>query len=136
MGQLLFHPPNVRGWVGGRLWINSSTLTARRQLVDLLFSPIDENPLNADEHLELVAARTNGHDRFTVGDAPFSPLAGRAPDDAAATLARTYLPPAGVAPSVATLTPFLAAGATPAARLPRLRRACVSLMQSPEYQLC
>jgi hypothetical protein len=60
MGQALFYPPNVRGWVGGRQWINSATLTARRQFVESLFAPIDENTLNADEQIELVAARSNG----------------------------------------------------------------------------
>jgi uncharacterized protein (DUF1800 family) len=28
-GQSLFFPPNVKGWDGGREWINSSTLLAR-----------------------------------------------------------------------------------------------------------
>ncbi len=29
MGQILFRPPNVKGWDGGRAWINSSTLLVR-----------------------------------------------------------------------------------------------------------
>jgi hypothetical protein len=29
MGQLPFMPPNVRGWPGGRMWINTSTLFIR-----------------------------------------------------------------------------------------------------------
>jgi uncharacterized protein (DUF1800 family) len=29
MGQSLFHPPNVKGWDGGRAWISSATLLAR-----------------------------------------------------------------------------------------------------------
>ncbi len=29
MGQTLFFPPNVKGWDGGRKWINTSTLIAR-----------------------------------------------------------------------------------------------------------
>jgi len=29
MGQVPFDPPNVRGWVGGRMWINTSTLFVR-----------------------------------------------------------------------------------------------------------
>lgn len=33
MGQLLFYPPNVKGWPGGRAWINSSTLVARANLI-------------------------------------------------------------------------------------------------------
>jgi len=39
MGQIPFRPPNVRGWVGGRNWINSSTLAARRQTVATLSPP-------------------------------------------------------------------------------------------------
>ncbi len=32
MGQVLFLPPNVKGWDGGRAWINSSTLFVRYNL--------------------------------------------------------------------------------------------------------
>ncbi len=31
-GQGLFYPPNVKGWEGGRAWINSSTLLGRTNL--------------------------------------------------------------------------------------------------------
>lgn len=33
LGQALFYPPNVKGWDGGRAWINSSTLVGRTNLV-------------------------------------------------------------------------------------------------------
>ena len=33
LGQALFQPPNVKGWDGGRMWINSSTLLARANAV-------------------------------------------------------------------------------------------------------
>ena len=36
LGQALFYPPNVKGWDGGRAWINSSTLVARTNLVHQL----------------------------------------------------------------------------------------------------
>jgi uncharacterized protein (DUF1800 family) len=32
LGQNLFHPPTVRGWEGGRHWINSATLVSRSNL--------------------------------------------------------------------------------------------------------
>ncbi len=32
LGQALFAPPNVRGWEGGRAWLNSLTLVARHNL--------------------------------------------------------------------------------------------------------
>src|SRR5258708_38704453 len=38
MGQVPFFPPNVKGWDGGKSWINTATLTFRyklaRQLVE------------------------------------------------------------------------------------------------------
>ena len=36
LGQYLFYPPNVKGWDGGRAWINSSTLLGRANLVGRL----------------------------------------------------------------------------------------------------
>ena len=36
LGQTPFFPPNVKGWDGGRTWINSSTLLARANLIRAL----------------------------------------------------------------------------------------------------
>jgi len=33
LGQAVFYPPNVKGWDGGRTWINSSTLLGRANMV-------------------------------------------------------------------------------------------------------
>ena len=32
LGQALFQPPNVKGWDGGKTWLNSATLVARHNL--------------------------------------------------------------------------------------------------------
>ncbi|MGH7945303.1 MAG: DUF1800 domain-containing protein [Opitutaceae bacterium] len=137
MGQALFHPPNVRGWVGGRQWINSATLTARRQFVESLFVPIEEKNLNADEQIEIVAARSNGVTRFTVPDEPFTPLAALEPGAAAVELTGSLLPGTTTATICENLQQFIATGPSDQRqRLRRLRRAVVTLMQSPEYQLC
>jgi len=37
LGQDLFAPPNVKGWPGGEVWINSASLLARKQLLERLF---------------------------------------------------------------------------------------------------
>jgi len=40
LGQAVFFPPNVKGWDGGRAWINSSTLVGRTNFVrELLTDP-------------------------------------------------------------------------------------------------
>ncbi len=36
MGQNLLSPPNVKGWPGGDVWINTTTLLARKQYLDRL----------------------------------------------------------------------------------------------------
>ncbi|MDB5763423.1 MAG: uncharacterized protein JWQ21_2418 [Herminiimonas sp.] len=37
LGQNLFSPPNVKGWPGGEDWINSTTLLARKSILERLF---------------------------------------------------------------------------------------------------
>jgi uncharacterized protein (DUF1800 family) len=32
LGQNLYHPPTVKGWIGGRHWINSATMVGRHNL--------------------------------------------------------------------------------------------------------
>jgi len=38
MGQNLFFPPSVKGWPGGRTWINTSTLFVRQNLLIYLLT--------------------------------------------------------------------------------------------------
>ncbi|MDP6444209.1 MAG: DUF1800 domain-containing protein [Pirellulaceae bacterium] len=49
IGQALFFPPNVKGWDGGRTWINSSTLLGRANFVQRLLK--HEKTRFADEGL-------------------------------------------------------------------------------------
>jgi uncharacterized protein (DUF1800 family) len=41
LGQVLFYPPNVAGWPGGKSWIDSSTLMMRMRLPQM-FNDMDE----------------------------------------------------------------------------------------------
>lgn len=43
LGQVLFYPPNVAGWAGGKSWIDSSTLMMRLRIPQLIN---DEDELN------------------------------------------------------------------------------------------
>src|SRR4029078_145244 len=36
LGQILFYPPNVAGWQGGKAWIDSSTLMLRLRIPQLI----------------------------------------------------------------------------------------------------
>lgn len=134
MGQQLFQPPNVRGWVGGRNWINASTLAARRQLVNTLFTPLNEERLNADDKLALDAARAEGSTRFTVDDERMSAFATL---DADAIIDRfvNYFIPVPVSDGYReTLHDFITEGDTVSAT--RVRQAAVTVLQAPDYHLC
>jgi hypothetical protein len=136
MGQTLFTPPNVRGWVGGRNWINSSTLSARRQLVQTLFSTINEANLNADEQAEIAAARDEGHDHFTLDPERLKSFAGLSPEQITDHLIDTFLPVKMNDDFRQEIWRFLAEINSKTKPLDRLRSTIVTLLQSPEYQLC
>ncbi len=134
MGQLPFDPPNVRGWVGGRSWINSATLSARRQLVQNLLQPINEDALNADDQLALTAAYSNGIENFTVDPNQFKAWAKLPPTEAASQLLARSLPGKANTDLAPRVEKFLQQGGNrPEATV---RAALATLFESPEYQLC
>lgn len=137
MGQMPFNPPNVRGWVGGRSWINSSTLGARRQLVQALFSPINEAALNADEEIDLVAARAEGKDHFTFSTDRLRDYSAMTPREAADRLVRTFIPiPSAETAYAESIAKFITAKNASATSTEKTRAALATLLESPEYQLC
>lgn len=53
LGQMLFYPPNVAGWPGGKTWIDSSTLLFRLRLPGLISDNDELNirPKNDDDQM-------------------------------------------------------------------------------------
>jgi uncharacterized protein (DUF1800 family) len=135
MGQMPLNPSNVRGWPGGRAWINSSTLAARRQMLRALFSPIDEGSLNADEQLDLAAAASNGRQRFHVQAGQFSACASLPSAAVAEHLVNAYLPVSGESAYVSTLARFIGGETDAAAKCARVHAALRTLLETPQYQL-
>jgi uncharacterized protein (DUF1800 family) len=136
MGQQLFQPPNVRGWIGGRAWINSSTLAARRQLVQQLFGPIREEALNADERAALEKSRESGVQNFTVSTEWLERFASKPADEVAATMITQFLPGQADSEVRRTLQQFVDARHEPVHRAARIGTALRALLQTPAYQLC
>ncbi|MDR1012020.1 MAG: DUF1800 domain-containing protein [Opitutaceae bacterium] len=142
MGQMPFQPPNVRGWVGGRGWINSATLAARRQLVQNLFTPFKESNLNADEQVALADARAAGRDRFTIDAARLRRFAQTPPAEVAAIFLKTFIPDAGAQSPACraacrdAVIKHITGDGKPAQHHLRVRDTAIALLQSPGYQLC
>ncbi|MFI5336652.1 MAG: DUF1800 family protein [Opitutales bacterium] len=134
MGQLPFDPPNVRGWVGGRAWINSATLSARRLLIESLVHPLNRNALNADELAALDAAQTKGPARYALSNEQCADWGRLPPAEAADQLLSHSLPARRGSAVAAQIAAFLADGRSqPAATA---RAALATLLESPDYQLC
>ena len=134
MGQMLYNPPNVRGWVDGRAWISSTTLEARRTVARALFQTFDESRLNADELQAVTAARAEGLTTFTVERAYLDQFAGLVPEETVARLTRNLLP----LPVEESFRHALAAAlrGPPAQEEARLRNAIIAILETPDYQLC
>ena len=135
MGQSFYDPPNVRGWLYGEHWINSTTISGRRQVVDFLFTPLNEEKLNGNEKRDLERARKVGRGNFLVTQERLQQVLGTAADDLAQHFTTYFI----TAPSRETYREALKTilgdthsdGATQ-----RIRNAMIALLQSPAYNLC
>ena len=135
MGQEFMAPPNVRGWVYGRNWINSTTLSARRLVAQRLFQEINEKRLNADDKERLKAAREAGLGPFAVEDERLQTLATMVPEAIAAHLCRYFLAKQPPEPYFDALVAHLS-GVHGDAKMRHLRETIIGLLQSPLYQMC
>jgi len=71
MGQDLFFPPNVKGWEGGKTWINTNTLMTRYNLSDFLVAGVatDMGPgMGIQQMLERQRRAMTGEGRPPAGD--------------------------------------------------------------------
>ncbi|MCX6318363.1 MAG: DUF1800 domain-containing protein [Bacteroidetes bacterium] len=59
LGQLLFYPPNVAGWPGGKSWIDSSTLMMRMRIPRLI-NDTDEMNVSAKDDDDTMMGMKNG----------------------------------------------------------------------------
>ncbi|QDV22711.1 DUF1800 domain-containing protein [Aureliella helgolandensis] len=65
LGQGLFYPPNVKGWDGGRTWINSSTLLGRANLISKVLAD-DSTRFAGMSFSDYLEARQIGTPRQTI----------------------------------------------------------------------
>ena len=134
MGQPFYAPPNVRGWLGGKAWINASTLTARRQTVERLFQPVRGDRLNADDYAELMVARLEGRDRLSVDSKNLQSLLAPPDDKVIDRITRYFLANRVDQRYLRNLKGYLREGEGD--RGERLRTIVITILQSPQYNLC
>ncbi len=137
LGQVLFYPPNVAGWPGGKNWVDSSSLLFRMQLpsyvlkaADVPVRPKDDGDVNVQP-----LTRKGGQSfRTTVNWADFESAFAQTPDaELPDALAAALLPFSLRAEQRTVIERPAVMGIT---RPERIRALTVSLMSLPEYQLC
>jgi uncharacterized protein (DUF1800 family) len=153
-GQQLFAPPNVKGWPGGRAWLNTATLLARDNFAQAIaVGSLWTNPpqvLNATESQVVEEPKGGKKDPKPPADLPEEPPPPKALDPArllqeenasrAEDVVRLLLDmhlPGDVRPDVkAKLLAFVAHGNPTGAALARRARETVhAILTLPEYQL-
>ena len=130
LDQVLFYPPNVAGWPGGRAWIDSSSLLLRMKLPEILFKGAElavQAKDDGDVNTEHLSNKDNKFLNTTVDwtsfEAAFVGLQGKPLLDALAdSLLQRPLTPAQQAMLLKKAT--------------SVRDLALAVVTLPEYQLC
>jgi uncharacterized protein (DUF1800 family) len=68
LGQILFYPPNVAGWPGGKTWIDSSTLMMRMRIPQLI-NDKDEFDIKPKSDDDQMMGRNDDDTKVKIGKA-------------------------------------------------------------------
>ncbi|GAB3962680.1 DUF1800 domain-containing protein [Spirosoma harenae] len=136
LGQILFYPPNVAGWPGGKNWIDSSSLLFRMQLpsfvlksAEVAIRPKDEGDVNAQLLARKGANRFQTKIDWTNFESAFAKTSETELTDAIASI----LLPFPLRPDQRTI---IEKQTKPELSRPeRIHTITAALMSLPEYQL-
>jgi hypothetical protein len=132
MGQTLFAPPNVKGWSGGRVWLNTSTVLERNNFAAALAS----GRLWWDERTPFRPAESLPPPRAFDPARILEEVPARSARDIVTALGDRLAPGGMRGESIERLADFLAEG-KPAGKdlAERVREAVHGILTMPEYQL-
>jgi hypothetical protein len=150
LGQLLFYPPNVAGWPGGKNWIDSSSLMLRLRIPQMIYvsEELSMKPKDDDDQMmgrmDATTARKINNKRAKANMKTGGQIIGLIDwnlylkkfesvprEKLLPELSSTLLQaPAGV--SEETIKKFTDASS----REKFIKTATIQLMSTPEYQLC
>ncbi|GAB4000594.1 DUF1800 domain-containing protein [Spirosoma daeguense] len=136
LGQLLFYPPNVAGWPGGKSWIDSSSLLFRMQLpnyvlkaTEVAVRPKEDGDVNTQSLARKGGSRFQTKVDWTDFEASFAKTSDAELTDA---IALTLLPFPLRPEQRSVIEKQTKSGQTRSERIHSLTSALMSL---PEYQL-
>jgi len=142
LGQILFYPPNVAGWPGGKTWIDSSTLMMRMRIPQLI-NDQDEFNIKPKTDDDQMMGRNDDDTKFKMGKAAkpinaeidwgrYISFYDRTPQAELINEIAGILLQTKRSASAEIISQYSDAGA----RENFLRTATIEIMSTPEYQLC
>jgi uncharacterized protein (DUF1800 family) len=134
LGQMLFNPPNVAGWPGGKAWIDSSSLLTRMQLPKVLFrnETLNVSVKDSGDANEETIKRKNKFE-VTMDWNLFAQTFDKIPDENLGKTVASYLLQV---PINSLLLKTIENQVTANERPERIKQLTVALMSLPEYQVC
>jgi uncharacterized protein (DUF1800 family) len=141
LGQLLFYPPNVAGWPGGKNWIDSSSLMLRLRIPSLLMDTqeLSMSPKNDDDQMMGISEEMNkkpyGQKQLIKADIEWEkyiPKFSKVPREELLSSISKLLLQTPASNSTGAIEKYIDASS----RENFIRSATIRLMSTPEYQLC
>lgn len=137
LGQVLFYPPNVAGWPGGRTWIDNSSLMLRLRIPELLYAnqELDVNTKADDDQMMGEAAK--GPFRKFAADIDWQSVMPLFPEkDHDSHLAEQIAEQLWQTPLKTLPFEVLDKNVDRSSREAQVKTTIIQLMATPEYQLC
>lgn len=140
LGQLLFYPPNVAGWPGGKNWIDSSSLMMRMRIPQLI-NDVDEMNVSAKDdddtmmgikNAQKMAGMKRQQINANVDWSAYVKNYESIPREQLATTVSSYLLQTKSSVSNELITRF----SDQSGRENFIKTATIQVMSTPEYQLC
>ncbi len=131
LGQILFKPPNVAGWPGGKNWIDNSTLLLRLNLVAYLYRAAEVAFNDKDLKAKIPGRKMQKLEAKTNFD-PLVALFDQAGDAAIFTGLKEYLLQANSKLTKTQIDSFAAKGN----KEDYIKSMALQIMSLPEYQMC
>lgn len=136
LGQMLFYPPNVAGWKGGRTWIDSTTLVMRTMLPQILYRMV-EIPLqpkeDGDVNTDFFAKKKLQSIKATYQWSDFAAVFGKEKPEELPEKIASYLLQMPVSETNKKLLIQSGYGAN---REEAMKNIAIAITTLPEYQLC
>lgn len=136
LGQLLFYPPNVAGWPGGKNWIDSSSLLFRMQLPNYVLKAAEvtvQPKEDGDVNTQLLARKGGATFRTKVDWDGFETAFAKTPDAGLPDALAAFLLPFPLRPGQRVLIEKQTKPGQ--SHSEQIRALTAALMSLPEYQL-